>query len=164
MLTRVFSLIVILIMTCTFETSAQKADPWIIQAYKEMYGRQPTTWELNINNYNLGSWNNYPELKRYVQEYQSSMQNNGYTVSLKALANNQTRVTFLQNGTAVAAGLIGNDAGSLVGNDGASLIGNDVAGLAAISFADVSTKFTQASGIKYVKASGRGRIVFKKRH
>jgi hypothetical protein len=164
MLKRLLSLIVILFVAFNFNASAQKADPWIIQAYKEMYGRQPTTWELNIKNYNLGSWNNYPQLKEYIKEYQNSMQSNGYTVSVTALANNQSKVTFLQNGTAVAVGLIGNDAGSLIGNDAGSLVGNDGASLAAISFADVATKFTQASGIKYVKASGRGRIVFKKRH
>jgi hypothetical protein len=163
MLKRLFTLIVILMIAFSFDASAQKADPWIIQAYNELYKRQPSTWELNINNYNLGSWNNYPELKGYIQQYQKSLQNNGYTVSLKPLANNQSQVTFLQNGTAVAVGLIGNDAGSLVGNDGASLIGNDSGGLATISFADVATKFSQAAGIKYLKTSGRGRIVFKKR-
>lgn len=54
-----------LIIFLSINVTAQSltGDPWIFQAYKELYARSPNAFELNINNYNLGSWNSYPELK-----------------------------------------------------------------------------------------------------
>ena len=46
-------------------TTGVKGDPWIFQAYCELYNRTPTALEVNIGNYNQGSWNNYGELKNY---------------------------------------------------------------------------------------------------
>ncbi len=44
------------VVAFNFSVSAQlKGDPWIFQLYKEMYNRQPSAWELNINNYNRNS-------------------------------------------------------------------------------------------------------------
>ncbi|MCY7290837.1 MAG: hypothetical protein LH615_01525, partial [Ferruginibacter sp.] len=64
------------IIICIFSFSFVNAqDPWIIQVYKELHNRQPSAWELNIKNYNLGTWNNYGELKSYIQEYQNSLIN-----------------------------------------------------------------------------------------
>ncbi len=176
MLKRFFIAFFLIITVCSLKTLAQQVtgDPWIFQTYKELYNRQPSAWELNIKNYNLGSWNSYDELKRYVQEYQNSLRLENYTVKTTGLKNNQSAAIFYQNGTPVASALISNAGGYLVGNDGASLIGNDSAGLigldgstlrnlSVLSFADMATKFTQASGMRYIKASGRGRLVMKKR-
>ena len=35
-------------------TQQLKGDPWIFQVYKELWGRQPNSWELNMRNYNNG--------------------------------------------------------------------------------------------------------------
>ena len=51
-----------------------KGDPWIFQAYAELYDRAPRALELNINLYNGGTWNSYAELKGYVQEMQNALQ------------------------------------------------------------------------------------------
>lgn len=174
MLKKIFFTGLLFIFLFNINVKAQSPDPWIIQAYKEMYGRQPSAWELNINNYNLGSWNNYNELKKYIVEYHSSLRNDGYNAKTILLDKNQSATIFYQNGAAVAGALISNKAGSILGENGlglisvdhARLIGMDHASLqklAAVSFADVSTKFTQAAGIKYLKASGRGRLIMKKR-
>lgn len=60
---------------------AQSCDPWIIQAYGELFGRKPTAAECNISNYNNGSWNNYDQLKGYIKAY-----NNVSTTSAAAKA------------------------------------------------------------------------------
>jgi len=55
-------------------TSAQaQCDPWIIQAYKELYGRTPNATECNIRNYNNGSWNSYNELVSYIKKYKGAV-------------------------------------------------------------------------------------------
>src|ERR1043165_1695557 len=51
-----------------------KGDPWIFQAYAELYDRPPRALELDINLYNGGSWNNYNELKGYIQQTQNALQ------------------------------------------------------------------------------------------
>jgi hypothetical protein len=53
----------------SFTTNAQKCDPWIVQAYSELYGETATSTECVIQNYNNGSWGSYDELKRYIQAY-----------------------------------------------------------------------------------------------
>ena len=47
----------LLFFSATLTTQAQslKGDPWIFNAYKDLYNRQPNAWELNIKNYNKGS-------------------------------------------------------------------------------------------------------------
>lgn len=162
-----------LITFLSIHVSAQKliGDPWIFQAYKEMYGRSPNAFELNINNYNLGSWNNYGELKKYIQEFQS----NGYNIKTTALPNDQSAVVYWEDNQPVAWALISNKGGGLIGDatstlisvDHARLMGVDPAvlkDLPVISYADVNSKSLMAvkkSSAK--KASGRGRIIFKKR-
>lgn len=165
-----------------FNADAQKltGDPWIFQMYKELYNRQPSAWELNIKNYNLGSWNNYGELKTYVQQYQNSMTSKKLTVTVKSIDNKKSAAIFHQNGVPAAGSFINNDSGSLIGNDGAGLIGNDAAGLIGIdaatligidaatlknlpgvSFGIVGTRYLGSSGIKVIPTSGRGTLVIK---
>jgi len=165
-----------LFMFLSLNITAQKltGDPWIFQAYRELYGLTPNAFELNITNYNLGSWNNYGELKNYIIEYKNSLRNDGLTVRTTPLDNNQSAAIFYNNGSPISGALISNKGGSLLGENGlglisvdhARLIGMDHASLkslSVVSYADVSTKFTQSAGIKYLKASGRGRIIMKKR-
>jgi hypothetical protein len=101
---------------------AQKGDPWIFQAYKEMYKRQPQAWELNINLYNQGHWNNYNELKQYIQQYQSSLASMSITTRTVAVKNNQSVVLFDQNGKSIAVNLITNDGGSIVATGGGNVV------------------------------------------
>ena len=48
-------------------------DPFIIRLYQKLYSRYPNAWELNVQNYNKGSWSNYGTLKRYISEYQDNL-------------------------------------------------------------------------------------------
>jgi len=121
-----FLAIIFCSISFTTLTAQTTGDPWIYQVYKEMWGRQPNAWELNINNYNGGSWNNYGELKKHIQEYQSSF---GLKVSVAPTANKTSVAAFFENGKQIAATLISNDAGRLISKDGAGIIGNDAAGL-----------------------------------
>ena len=162
------------IILCFFSFSILKAqlkgDPWIFQAYKELYSRQPTAWELNIQNYNLGSWNNYGELKTYVQNYQNSLSNAGISVSTISVNGNRTVALFNQGGKSVAVDLISNDGGSIVasgaGNIVASGAGNivtnatgNITNLAGVSFGG---KYTVQSGnTKVIPTSGKGALIIR---
>ena len=136
-------------------TSAVKAqtriDPWITMAYKELYNRKPSSTEVNIKNYNNGSWNSYDELKGYIRDYVNNKTNNTTTYatsptavigrikggkidgrSVFAIVDGAfvKTINLIGNDGSTLIGLdgstlIGNDGGTLVGNDGASLIGND---------------------------------------
>lgn len=152
---------------------AQCRDPWINNAYRELAGRAPTgrgeVGECNIKLYNNGSWNNYDELKRYVQEVRSNLK-----IGVKDLANGKWGMAVQGNGATavnvfdlagnmVAAGggnLIGNDSGGLVAAGGGNLVGNDGASIKidrntpGFSF---SGGYSALSGIK-IKTSGRGGI------
>ncbi len=75
----------LLLLVATFDVttaSAQCRDPWINQAYQEVAGRAPigmkNTGECAIWLYNNGSWNSYPELKGYVQQFRTSSIATGY--------------------------------------------------------------------------------------
>ena len=106
-----------------------KGDPWIFYAYQELYNRQPNAWELNIKNYNAGSWNNYDELRRYVKMYQISLRNNNLTVSTTTLASGNVVALFNQNGRSIAANLISQDGGGIIASGGGNIIasGHDFA-------------------------------------
>ncbi|TCJ12653.1 hypothetical protein EPD60_15420 [Flaviaesturariibacter flavus] len=59
----------VLASICFTAAHAQNCDPWIKQAYKELFGREPNGTECNIRNYNNGSWNSYDQLKGYIKTY-----------------------------------------------------------------------------------------------
>lgn len=161
----------IMLLNINANTQNLTGDPWIFQAYKELYGRSPTAFELNINNYNLGSWNSYPELKKYIQEFQG----NGYNIKVTTLTNDRSAAVFYEGNDPVAIALISNKGGGLISEnstalisvDHARLIGSDHAtlnGLPLVSFTDVNSKSLLGVSKKSArKASGRGKIVFKKR-
>jgi hypothetical protein len=167
---KLFLAITLCIISLSVVKAQLKGDPWIFQTYKELYNRQPTAWELNIQNYNLGSWNNYGELKTYVQNYQSSLSNAGFSVSTISLNANRTVALFYQGGKAIAVDLITNDGGSIVasgaGNIVASGAGNvvtnasgNITNLAGVSFGG---KYTlQSTGTKVISTSGKGALIIR---
>lgn len=58
---------------CTLNLFSQSCDPWITQAYKELYNRAPSSSECNIYNYNKGSWNGYDQLKGYIRKFNDAL-------------------------------------------------------------------------------------------
>ncbi|MHB1177321.1 MAG: hypothetical protein ACYCZO_03225, partial [Daejeonella sp.] len=111
--------------------SSLQGDPWIFQIYKELYNRNPNALEVNIKNYNGGSWSNYADLKKYIQEFQSSLMQSGITIST-AFVNNVAIVGIKQNGQQVAVAALSLNGGQIVANDGATIVsggaGNIVSG------------------------------------
>jgi len=153
---------------------AQCRDPWINQAYREL-GKTPAgqgeAGQCNIKFYNNGTWGSYPELKRYVQEFQScgitvghAMLPNGHSVMAIKAPSFGTAVNVLDaagnifaEGAAKAAAagaskLIGNDSGGLVGQDGSTIMVDQNA--PGFIF---SGNFGTLSG-RRIKTSGRGGI------
>ncbi len=160
-----------------------KGDPWIFKAYCELFSRAPIAWELNVNNYNNGTWNSYDELKKYIQDYSRSLSKNGITViPTQAILRTGGKMSevdgalFLQNGKPIAANLISKNGGSLVaagggnivaagagnliGLDGATLVGNDGASLKnllGVSF----TKNYNLMGFTVIRTAGSSALVIK---
>lgn len=159
---------------------ALNGDPWIFQVYNEVYNRNPNPLELNIKNYNGGTWSNYADLKKYVQEFQSSLMQGGITVST-AYVNNVAIVGIMRNGQQVAVAALSLTAGQIVANDGATivnggagnlvsggagnLIGQDGAGITVnpsmggISF---GSSYTLQSESTRVIKSGKGSLIIGK--
>lgn len=52
-------------------TPSVSCDPWIVQIYKNEFGREPNATECNIKNYNNGSWSSYDQLKGYIRQYKT---------------------------------------------------------------------------------------------
>lgn len=155
-------------------------DPWIFQAYKELYNRQPNAWELNIKNYNSGSWNNYQELKNYITEFQKSLNKQNLQVKT-APWNNNVLVGFFINGQQVAVNVVAPGGGNVVAAGGANVIaaggGNVVApgganviapgggniivntNMAGVNFGGRYS--VQSAGTKIVSTSGNGALIIK---
>ncbi len=57
------------------EVNSQSCDPWITQAYKQLYDRTPSTEECNIRNYNNGSWRSYVELVGHIATFNRNRNN-----------------------------------------------------------------------------------------
>jgi hypothetical protein len=164
-----------------FSASAQnlKGDPWIFQVYKELYNRQPQAWELNIKLYNQGSWNNYAELKKYVQQYQASLSQNGLTTRTILLKGNQSSVVlFDQAGKSIAVNLITNDGGSVIAAGGGNVIaagggnviaagGGNVIAAGGGNLRDLpgaslgSNRQLMSGDKKIIKTSGSGAIIIR---
>ena len=64
--------LLIFVITLAGNTHAQTCDPWIIQSYKQLYGRGPDQIECFISNYNNGSWNGYDQLKGLIRKYRGA--------------------------------------------------------------------------------------------
>ncbi len=157
-----------------------KGDPWIFKAYCEIYNRVPTGWELNIRNYNNGSWSNYDELKKWIRDYFSALAANRIEVKMAKPKSSRTvaemAVVFIIDGKVTAADLIGNDAGSikatggnemalkgitsLIGLDGGTLISDDgstLKNLQGVQFSGYGLKSEE--GAKKVKTAGKTTLV-----
>ncbi len=108
-----------------------KGDPWIFQSYSELYGRSPNALELNIKNYNGGTWANYAELKKYVSDFQTSLKQAGITLST-SVVKDVAVVGIFQNGKQIAAAALSTNAGQIIAASGAGIIsggaGNIIAG------------------------------------
>lgn len=76
------SILAIALMVLTSSAFAQSCDPWITAIYKQLYNRQPTSSECNIQNYNNGSWSSYQQLTDYIKSYQSARSGPKLTSSL----------------------------------------------------------------------------------
>lgn len=166
------------VLALNFSVSAQpKDDPWIFNAYKEMYNRQPSFWELNILLYNGGSWNSYPQLKSFITEYQNSMSSQGITIKIYT-SGDKSLVAFDKGNKTIAVDLISNDGGRVLAAGGGNVIaavggnviaaggGNIVAG-EAVNFSSLGGVLPSrtnsgmfSGGSIRVKSSGKGSLVF----
>src|SRR5215210_4790016 len=95
---KIACIVALFVLAFNLQSKAQKGDPWIYQAYQEEYHRQPTAFELNIKNYNNGSWNNYGELKNYIKQYQAAIKSKNIVITLTPSANNTSTLAFWQKG------------------------------------------------------------------
>lgn len=160
--------------------SPLQGDPWIFQIYNELYNRNPNALEVNIKNYNGGSWGNYADLKNHVQEFQSSLLQAGITIST-AFVNNVAIVGFNQNGQQIAVAALSLNGGQIVANDGATivsggagnivsggagnLIGQDGAGIiinSAMGGISFGNSYTILSENTRVVKSGKGSLIIRK--
>lgn len=150
-----------------------KGDPWIFKVYNEAYSRKPNAWELNVKNYNNGSWTSYADLKKYVLEFQASLKKARLQLKANAVSkNNDIYVVFEKDGKVVGIDLVSANGGQVVAAGGLNVIaagGDNViapgganlqitAQMAGISFGD---KYRiQSAGSTVVPTSGKGALVF----
>lgn len=158
-----------------------KGDPWIFQIYSELYDRAPSAWELNTSNYNNGSWNNYGELKTYIQAYQASLKKQAMIIKT-APYNGNILVGFFINGQQVAANVVAAGGGNVVAAGGANVITAGGANVVAAGGANVvaagggniivnnnmaGVRFggsytVNAVGTKVIPTSGKGALIIQK--
>jgi hypothetical protein len=98
-----------------------KGDPWIFQVYSELYGRKPNAWELNIKNYNKGSWNSYDQLKGLVKDYQSYLAQQKIEIRTGGY-NGNVIVGFFRNGRQYAVNVVAAGGANVVAAGGANVV------------------------------------------
>ncbi|HEY1199878.1 MAG TPA: hypothetical protein VGE79_02805 [Niastella sp.] len=160
---------------------ALTGDAWIFQVYKELYNRQPNAWELNIKNYNNGSWNNYDELKKYIGEFQSSLNKQNLQIKTAAWNNNNVLVGFFINGQQVAVNVVSPGGGNVVSAGGANVVSAGGANVVSAGGANVVSPgggniivntnmagvnfggrySVQSAGTKVISTSGSGALIIK---
>ena len=149
-----------------------KGDPWLFKIYREEYQRQPNAWELNIGNYNGGSWTSYASLKNYVKEFQASLKKN--KIKIKTVdKDGKVYVVFEEDGSPIGINLVSPNGGNVIAAGGGNVIaaggGNVIAAgglnlqistsIAGVSFGD---KYRiQSAGTKAIPSSGKGTLVFR---
>lgn len=113
-------------------------DPWIFQAYKDLYGanRKPNAWELNIKNYNNGSWTSYEQLKQYVAKYQNMLMEQGIEMKSGGY-NGNVLVAFFKLGKQVAVNVVAAGGGNVVAAGGANVVAAGGANVVAAGGANV---------------------------
>jgi hypothetical protein len=152
-----------------------KGDPYILKAYQELYKRQPNAWELNIFNYNNGSWASYDYIKKYIQDFQTYMQRQNVKFAFGTTKNKaQVVVGLIVNNQLIAADVISIGGGAIVAQGGSSVLAQggakvaikggssfkitkDIAGFSFGSGADAPPKGTQR-----FLTSGPGALIVKK--
>lgn len=151
-----------------------KGDPWIFQAYVELYNRIPNAWELNTQNYNKGSWSSYANLKEYIKQYNSALSQNGIKTIAGKTANNNNAIVFTDNGNnVIAVDLVSLDGGTVISAGGGNVIsaggGNVIAaggGNFRISTATAGVSFgldrtVQSAGTRVVATAGNTKLVIR---
>lgn len=158
-----------------------KGDPWIFKIYQEVYHRQPNAWELNIHNYNNGSWSNYNDLKNYVVQFQNSLKQNNVDIKTGPFGSDKLAVGFYINGKQVAVNVVDANGGNVIAAGGGNVIaaggdnviapggGNVIApgggniiinnSMAGVNFGGSYT--VQSVGTKVVPTSGKGALIIK---
>lgn len=113
-----------------------KGDPWIFQIYSELYGRKPNAWEINIYNYNKGSWNSYDQLKGLIKDYQKYLSDQGIEIRTGGY-NGNVAVGFFKNGKQVAVNVVAAGGGNVVAAGGANVVAAGGANVVAAGGANV---------------------------
>lgn len=132
-------------------TATLKGDPWIFNAYNELYKRQPNAWELNIKNYNNGSWNSYNELKKYIQDFQNNLRSRKLEVKISEQTFGKNKVAgFFLNGQQVAVDLVSIEGGNVVAAGGGNVIAAGGGNVVSAGGANV----VSAGGANVVAAGG----------
>ena len=154
----------------TTSNATVKGDPWIIQIYNELYNRTPSAWEVNIQNYNGGSWNNYNELKKYIQDFQSALRKLNVDITVKDAGNGNAVAFLTENGQAKAVAMVSSNGGQVIAAGGGNVIaagggnvispgGANLQDLAAMNFGSRYT--VQSAGTKVIPTSGKGAIIIR---
>ncbi|MDQ3279331.1 MAG: hypothetical protein M3Q06_13460 [Bacteroidota bacterium] len=155
-------------------------DPFVVRIYQKLYSRYPTAWELNIRNYNNGSWSNYTQLKSYIQAYQNALTQQGLEIKT-APYNGNLATGFFINGKQVAVNVVSAGGGNVIAAGGANAVAagsanvvaagsaNAVAAgganiainaqMAGVSFS--SGRTVQSAGSQIIRTSGNGAIVIR---
>ena len=150
-------------------------NPMIIQAYKEIYHRKPNTWELNVHNYNNGSWKTYPELKGYVQQFQTALKKQKLAIAVGLTKNTgQSAVGFAVNNKLIGADIAADVNGEIIAEGGPKVtaqmgtlvVAEDgrnyviVPELSGVNFG--TTKDMPKPGEKHFATSGNGVLIIQK--
>ena len=168
-----FLLLCMLLFSASAIDAQAHASSWIYQAYFERLHRGPSPFENNMLNYNNGSWNNYEELKKYVNEFIDNMNAAGITfrTSAASFARDTKLVAFFQNDKLIAAALVATGAGNIIASGAACLA---VAGAGNVKASDGTnmiipsgtkgigfegTNPVKGSGAYIIKTSGSGSLV-----
>jgi len=135
-------------------SSMVSGDPWIMQIYQQLYSRRPNSWELNIKNYNNGSWSSFEQLREYIQQFQKSMNDNGIRIET-ALLNESINLVVLKKGDkTLAVNILQNTGGNVVAAGGANVIAAGGGNVVAAGGANVV-----AAGGANVVAAGGGNVI-----
>ncbi|NDK55399.1 hypothetical protein [Pontibacter fetidus] len=135
-----------------------EGDPWIFKAYRELYRREPVALELNVNNYNGGSWASYAQLKRFVAEFQNSLKNHNAQIKTVDTANGNQLTGLYLNGEQVAVALISKNGGGVVAAGGMNVVSAGGANVVAAGGMNVISpgggNVVSAGGANVVSAGG----------
>ncbi|HEY0667962.1 MAG TPA: hypothetical protein VGD22_07290 [Sphingobacteriaceae bacterium] len=125
-------------------------DPWIMEIYQKTYGRRPNSWELNIRNYNNGSWSSYDELAGYIRQFQKSLSDNGLVIETALLNDRYNLVAIKKGNEYLSANILENKGGNVVAAGGANVISAGGANVVSAGGANV----VSAGGANVVAAGG----------